>query len=259
VPLSYSRLQLYRRCPRQFEYACVKKIPRQISAGESFGSSAHNALKKWGELEIQHAPKTEDQLTMFSETSSKEPDALALETLLEQWHQSFIIEGYESRVEADSARQRGEKLMKHFYDWWKLEPRSIAAIEKGFKVATEDTEIGGRFDRVEHTEDGVHIIDYKTGAARSQNEVDADLQLSIYALAAQEAFGKPCTKLTLLFLYEDELIERVSTRSQGQLADAKKQIHSLYENMQEQDFHPTPSKEICRHCPYKGVCDVAAI
>ena len=68
MPLSYSQLNLYRRCPRQYEFACIKNLPRLITPGESFGSSVHNTLKKWGELEmsIQQAAAL-NQLTMFED------------------------------------------------------------------------------------------------------------------------------------------------------------------------------------------------
>ena len=271
MALSYSQLQLYRTCPRQYEFAVVKKIPRQISAGESFGSSVHNTLKKWGEVEIR-AQKSENsnQQSLFSEedvgklttTHSPLPTdicSLTSDFLLSLWHSSFIVEGYESRLEADFARRRGERLLTNFYEWWQREPRTVLAVEKGFKVPMNDTTISGRFDRVEQEEESVHIIDFKTSAPKSQDEVDADLQLSIYAIASEESLGKPCTKLTMLYLSEDALVERTTARSSGQLTDARKQIRALYERLEEKDYHPTPGREKCRACPYRGVCSASAV
>ena len=258
MSLSYSKLQLYRRCPRQYEFACIKKIPRPISAGESFGSSVHNTLKKWGEREGIEKPQT-DQLQIFEEQEPEKQYALSVESLQELWHQSFIVEGYESRVEADAARQKGEKLMQHFFAWWESEQRTVLAVEKGFSITIEGTKLTGRFDRIERTEDGVHVIDFKTGKPQTQEQVDADLQLSIYALATQEMLNEPCAKLTLLYLYEEELIERTTERSASQLDDAKKQILSLEGRIAEGDMHPTPSKDVCKCCPYKGICDVSAV
>ena len=53
MALSYSQLRRYRTCPRQYEFSNIKKVPWGISEGESFGSSVHNALKKWGEAEMK--------------------------------------------------------------------------------------------------------------------------------------------------------------------------------------------------------------
>jgi DNA helicase-2/ATP-dependent DNA helicase PcrA len=245
----------------------VKKIPRQISAGESFGASVHNTLKKWGELEEQTSmPSTlvKDQLRLFVEEKSEtDQSALSLEHLFHLWHSSFIVEGYATRVEADIARKRGEELMRQFFDWWSREPRTVLAIEKGFKqeilVAEKRVTISGRFDRVEHVGDAVRVIDYKTTSPRTQDEVDADLQLSIYALAAAEAFGRPCTELILLFIGEDEIVERRTTRNASQLKDAVTQIGFLAERIEEGDYHPTPSVPKCTHCPYRTICDASAV
>ncbi|MDD5469455.1 MAG: PD-(D/E)XK nuclease family protein [Candidatus Peribacteraceae bacterium] len=261
MALSYSQLQLYRTCPKQYEFAVVKKIPRQISAGESFGSSVHNTLKKWGEKEMENGKlkMKNDQQTLFEESKSIFNFQFSILELLNLWHSSFIVEGYESRLEADFARRRGERLLTNFYEWWQREPRTVLAVEKGFKVPMNDTTISGRFDRVEQEEEGVHVIDFKTSTPKSQDEVDADLQLSIYAIASEESLGQPCTKLTMLYLNEDALVERTTARSSGQMRDAQKQILSLCEQLEEKDYHPTPSREKCRACPYRGVCSASAI
>ncbi|MFH1670183.1 MAG: PD-(D/E)XK nuclease family protein [Patescibacteria group bacterium] len=264
MPLSYSQLSLYRRCPRQFEYAMVKKIPRGISEAESFGASVHNALKRWGELEIKNSKckiqnSDSEQLGMFEKEEKTEDQALTIVTLLELWHQSFIINTYASRIEADFARERGEKLMGEFFEWWKVGVREVIAVEKSFSLPVDGSVLKGRFDRVETDGDAIRVIDFKTSTPRSQDEVDADLQLSIYALAVEEVFKKPCSELLLLFLSDEGVVEHSTIRNESQLEDARKQIKAIEGRIEEKDFHPTPSAPVCRCCSYKGVCDVAAI
>jgi RecB family exonuclease len=259
VTLSYSQLQLYRRCPKQYEFAVIKKIGRPINAGESFGASVHNTLKKWGELEIERQQSVaSSQLLLFAE---EKPDQSPLTTdhLLTLWHQSFIVEGYATRAEADAARQRGEKVLRAFYEWWQAEPRRVLIIEKGFEVAVDDGTITGRLDRIEQHPDGLHVIDFKTGAPRTQDEVDADLQLSIYAMGAVQLLAVPCAKLTLLFLGEEGVTAMTTMRSEGQLKDAKIQIRALIDRLESGDYHPTPSREKCRSCPYRSVCSASAV
>ncbi|MBU0767346.1 PD-(D/E)XK nuclease family protein [Patescibacteria group bacterium] len=276
MPLSYSQLSTYRRCPRQFEYANVKKIPRGISEAESFGSSVHNALKKWGELEMEIGRRAlgvgDDQMTLFKGGMHEDnEDSHTLRptpnTLIELWHQSFIINTYSSRVEADFARSRGEELMVKFFEWWRKEKREVVAVEKSFAIDVNGSVLKGRFDRTEEIRAGagaragagIRVIDFKTSPPRSQEEVDADLQLSIYALAAEEVFKKPCSELLFLFLSDDGVVECSTTRNESQIKDARKQIQTIEVSMDSKDFHPTPSANVCRCCPYKGVCDVAAV
>lgn len=262
MSLSFSRLSSYRTCPRQYEYGYIKKLPRQISAPESFGSSVHNTLKKWGEQEIAASGQKAEgsnQLLLFTEEEPTDFCPLTSDFLLKLWHSSFIVEGYETRVEADMARLRGEKIMRLYFDWWKQHEHAVFCVEKGFSLSLNGQKITGRFDRVEKVEEGLKIIDFKTSAVRSQDKVDADLQLSVYALACEESFGQPCKELAFLFLSEEGITEVTTERTSGQLKDSSKQIRALDERIEEGDFHPTPGRDVCRCCPYNNVCDVAAV
>lgn len=150
--------------------------------------------------------------------------------------------------------------MKDFYVWWSGTSREVVAIETGFSWESPDGfTVKGRFDRVEKAPDGVRIIDFKTGARRSQEAVDADLQLSMYALAAKEAFGLPCSELSLLFLREDGITEVKTTRSKQQLEQAMSEMDELVEGIDTDDFAPTPSRSVCGKCPYRGICDAAEV
>ena len=266
MSLSFSKLQTYRRCPKQYEFAVIKKIPRRISAGESFGSSIHHTLKRWGELEMerQYVPEMKKQLVLFTEDEQGRARnaPIDLTVLLTLFRECFIAEGYECREDRDIPLKRGESILKDFFDWWKREQREIVTIESGFKLLLsrhkKELILSGRFDRVERTKTGVRIIDYKTSAARTQEEVDADLQLSIYALAAAQQWDEPVTELVLLFLTEDGLIERRTTRTSAQLNEATMMIRSLEHGIESEDFHATPSREKCRHCPYREMCPFRA-
>lgn len=267
MPVSFSQLSTYHRCPKQYEFACVKKIPRSLSRGESYGSSIHNTLKKWGELELAHCPLPSDpkkQLQLFVDDAPSKPslplDRTTLQTLLRE---NFIAEGYPSRVEMDKALYAGQKLLDHFYVWWKSKERTVLGIEKSFKLTINDNAnqtpiiLSGRFDRVEREESGIVIYDYKTSTPRSQEEIDADLQLSIYALASQTIWHEPIKRLTLLFLNENGIEEVSTTRSEKQLLDAQTIITSTVADIDKTNFIATPSHSVCSHCPYKKICPSA--
>lgn len=265
MPVSYSQLQSYRRCPKQYEYSFVKKLGRPISRGESFGASIHNALKRWGELEIQRvSPKSQKkQLTLFLETQAPPPPSdLTVATLLTFLRECFIAEGYGSSVEMDAALKRGEEALRHFFQWWGALPRTVVDVEKSFKYSVPDTPdlvLNGRFDRVEQQESGLHIIDFKTSGPRDQKEMNTDLQLSIYALAAKEIWNKPVATLTLLSVTEEGITEQSTVRSQSELLDAIKSIRLIHERIRSGDFAATPSVPVCKYCPYREICPVRAI
>ena len=256
MPLSHSQLRTYLACPRQYEYQSIKKLPRGISTAESFGSSVHNCLKKFGEKEYSGQKSVvNDQVGMFDNNQPSTIN-LQLEDLIDLWKQSFIIDTYKSRVEADFHRQRGEEIMKKFFEWWKSENRQVMGVETSFKIDVGGIVVSGRIDRIEK---GIKVIDFKTTPTRTQEEVDADLQLSIYAMAVKELFEEYPSELMMLYLNDDGVTEIRTERSESQLKDAVKQITSVSNYIKEGEFKPRPSVTACKRCPYKGVCDVAAV
>lgn len=280
MPLSYSQLQQYRRCPRQYEFDVVKGVKRTITPGESFGSSMHNTLKKWGELELERRQDQESdagkQISLLPDENhhGNAPRPLTLQTLRTLWRESLIGQGYTTRAEADAALMRGDGMLEEIFRWWNnsLErdaseerdaSRIVVAVEKSFKLAlkgtTQDIVITGRFDRVERTGSGLRIIDFKTTNPRTQQELENDLQLSIYALAAAEIWKEPISELILLCMTEDGVTEQKTTRSPSQLKDAATMIRLLAERIQTADYAPTPSVGVCRNCPFRGICDVRAV
>jgi RecB family exonuclease len=200
----------------------------------------------------------EDQLALFAgEARPDIPSELTEEKIVALWHECFIVDTYATRLEADFARKRGEEMMREYYRWWASSAHIVVAIEKSFSLEVAGLPFSGRLDRVEETEGGIVIIDYKTTQPCSQDEADADLQLSLYALAARHLFEKPCTELRLLFLSDEGVTERTTARSPSQLKDAETQIRLIRERLEAKDFRPTPSIHACKRCPYKGICDVA--
>lgn len=264
VPLSYSQLQTYQRCPKQYEFAVVKKIGRAISAGESFGSSIHNALRRFGELEMKMAGThdTEKPLQLFTEESAHSvPTELTLTTLLTLWRECFIAHGYDSKAAMNQKFGDGEQALTQFFNWWSERKRTVVCIEKSFKFPVAGTHevLAGRFDRIERDSNGLHIIDFKSSNPRSPESLETDLQLSVYALAAKTLWPDPIAKLTLLFVTAEGCIEHSTVRSEAELHDASTTIKLLSKRIDAQDFVALPGIEKCRHCPYRSMCPARAI
>jgi len=280
-----------------------------MTEASAFGVSVHSALAKWGRKEVdsgkmivdseQPSMFNEEQHSAFSIPAYRLPTGKAgpgrqhsASGLLEVWNESFVHNVYASKAAADFDRERGEVLMKEFYEWWGREDRKVIGIEKSFKIGLgscrggtvcrpreekesssvaitgrddvaslqNDVVISGRFDRVEELIDGtLRIIDFKTTAPRSQEEVDTDMQLSIYALAAEESFKKEVKELVMLYMHEENITEVVTERSDSELKTASKNIQLLLERIGSGDYSPTPSKEKCGKCPYRRVCDASAL
>jgi len=198
-----------------------------------------------------------NQLELFSEKEEVDTQLLTANSLLDLWHSSFITEGYDSKKDAERARKKGEKLMHNFYNWWKDGDHHAMAVEQSFSINLKDTRVTGRFDRLEASDEGITVIDFKT--CRPTEDLENNLQLSLYALAVDLALGEPCKELVLLYLSEDGCEEIKTERSEESLKDTTKLIEELQEKIVSKEFDPIPSESACFKCPYNRICDVSAV
>jgi len=136
-----------------------------------------------------------------------------LEFLLERYKENWISKGYESKEHEMETFAKGEQWMRDYYDkyivhgegfipaWW---------VEMYFElpIGKNGSIMIGFMDRIQKNADGTYeIFDYKTDPKmRTQEEVDNDLQLTIYYWAMREALGIEIKALTLLFLQFNQCV-----------------------------------------------------
>jgi RecB family exonuclease len=233
-------------CPLHYKLRYVLGVPTPPSGALSTGSSVHSALKVFYE-EIK--------------TGKKGTKNLLLKILSKNW----IDEGYISKShEQESFKKARRMLSKFFKEDFKKE--SVPdLLEQPFVVPLRKSgerllKIGGKIDRVDELSGNmIEIIDYKTGAlpAGGQKEVDKNLQLSLYALAAVKVadspFNKKPDKVKLTLYYLDEGIKLSTTRTAVQLNEAVDEVFKARKQIEESDFkcsgHP-----FCQNCEYKTFC-----
>ncbi len=234
--LSYSQINTFAVCPLQYKYQYLLRIPTPASASLSFGETIHKTLRDFYRL--------------------KQPAGQQLLSLLEK---NWSPLGYSSKAHEKKMLLRGKTILRHFYK--KLYDSSIKplALEQGFSFPlSRSLKIRGKIDRIDSASSAgkMEIIDYKTGKAKTQKEVDQDLQATIYALAATDSgiYGKKPEEIILSFIFLEPVQKLSTQRTAIQLTSAKKEIIQKAEAIQKSQFLPTPSK-LCDFCPYQLLCD----
>jgi len=112
--------------------------------------------------------------------------------------------------------------------------------------------VTGRVDRLDDLGDGrVRIVDYKTGAPKDQEKARRSVQLSIYALAAKQAWGYDAEKLVLYNL-EDQS-EAETARDSAELQAARDKVKQVAAAIAAGDFHAKPGQN-CVYCDYRELC-----
>ncbi|MGA8215090.1 MAG: PD-(D/E)XK nuclease family protein, partial [Candidatus Sulfotelmatobacter sp.] len=128
----------------------------------------------------------------------------------------------------------------------------VLHTEEWFDVQIAGTKVAGRIDRMDRAPDGsVNIVDYETGKARSQEDADESLQLSIYAMAAREKWGYRVG--ALLFHNLEGNVPVFSRRTEFQLEQARERVLAVARGIAEGNFKPKPDF-YCNFCAFRGLC-----
>jgi DNA helicase-2/ATP-dependent DNA helicase PcrA len=239
VYLSYSQMESFERCPLQYKYRYIIRLPVPASAALSFGDSMHRAVRAFYELVKAGA----------------NPEKQTLLALLDTHWSPF---GYGDRVYQEKMKRHGKELLEGFYDTGydkRLIPKDL---EASFSVRiTPALMLGGRMDRVDQLPDGkIEIIDYKTGRAPATRNPGSDAQLSVYALAATEkgVYGKRSEDVIVSFYFFENQEKASAVRSQSQLDAMKAQVARAADNIAVSAFSPTPGKH-CDFCEFRLICE----
>ena len=222
--LSYSQIETFKTCPLHYKLKYILKVPTPSSASASFGTAMHATLKNFFE-EVSGGVKPSDKL---------------LYDLLEK---NWIKEGYKSRSHERDFFEKGKIYLSGFLKQEFNAKTKVVLLEQQFTIPLgNNLRIGGRFDRVDDLGGGeIEIIDYKTGATiPTQKDVDKNLQLSFYALAANkiptEPFFKIPEKIRLSLYYLDQQQKLSTVRSMKQLESAVAEISKFREEIEKSDF-----------------------
>jgi len=232
--LSYSQLDMYKLCPLRYKYNYVLRVPSAPSHNLSFGISIHDTLRDF------HSK------LLFKDVS--------LDELLKMYELNWQPLGYENEEHRNLRFESGKELLEKYYKRHKDDKQKPLEIEKSFNITLGGVRFYGRIDRIDPDNDGVEIIDYKTGSTKTQKDVDKDSQVAYYAIGTKEALGMEAKKLTYYYLESGERIS--TTRTEEQLEKTKKEAESLIDVIKNGDFTAKPGMH-CSWCDYRNICPFA--
>ncbi|MBI2464354.1 ATP-dependent helicase [Candidatus Peregrinibacteria bacterium] len=232
--LSYSQIDTFQICPHKYKLNYLWKVPTPLNHALSFGSSIHNTLRD------------------FYQILKKNPTLAKKHDLKECYEKNWLSQGYLNKTHEQKRKSKGWILLEEYYEIHKTCWTIPIYLERNFSFLIGKYMINGRIDRIDRLKDGsFEVIDYKTGALKKQNEVDKDMQLSLYALACKKAFNIPARQLSLYFLEENKKISTIRTNEQ--IEETEKTLEKLASSMETSDFKATPSF-MCQFCDYKLLC-----
>lgn len=253
---SFTQLAAFRNCPLQYKFSHILKVPTFGKATFSFGRAMHNTLQKFFERYLERTGAKQGDL--FSGQKRKESGGLpSLEELLEFYAESWINEWYDNKKQKEEYKNKGRRSLKEFYKKIKGAPPQTLYAEKGFNIKIGGYTLKGMIDRIDKLEDGVEIIDYKTGAAKEKLSLGDKKQLLIYQIAAEEALGEKPRKLTYYYLNDNKELSFLG--KDKEIEKLKEEIVEQIKKIAGSNFEPTPGKPLpCSFCDYKSICEFKA-
>ncbi len=252
---SFSQLAAYDNCPLQYKFAHLIRIPSLGKASQSFGNTIHGALEWFLKTltERDAAPQT----TLFGdapEKSAKDGLSVRKEELLAKYEEVWQDDWYESKEEKDRYRKDGREGLSLFYDQCVEKPPRPKYLEKEFSLKIGEHTLKGTIDRIDETEDGIEIIDYKTGKPKTEDDLDSDAkrQLLIYQIAVSRLFGLTPMKLTYHYLKDGTTASFIG--NEKQLTKLEAGIEETFGRIKSGNFAPTPGRH-CKFCDFREICE----
>ncbi len=242
VVLSASDVETYRRCPLRYKYARVLKIPTEQTLQQRFGIVVHQVLERF------HAAEIADGADRRSPGSLVE----LMELLDAAWRRAGMGDGAQERELLGKAHA----ALARYHERLREERAQPVWFERPFAFALGPHHVRGRVDRVDRLPDGGwELIDYKTGFAKTSEELGDDIQLSLYAIAAREAWDLENTRQSYYYVLDDRKVP-VPESSDGS-AGVREAVLRAGAGILAQSFEPTPSAAACAHCDYRIACPAA--
>ncbi len=237
LSLSASDLDLYLTCPLKYKFARVFGIPQEPTINQRFGILIHNVLERF-----------------HKEESEPGEDGLGrLNGLLEAgWRRS----GFGSSDDELQYRDRAREAMRLYWEREQESEGEPVWLERKFDFKIDGHHVRGRVDRVDRLPGGEYeLIDYKTGERKSAAELESDLQLALYRLAAREAWDLEAGTGSYYYVLDAEKVAAPTKPDDAERVE--RTVLAVAEGALSQDFEPRPSPKVCGWCDYRLICPAA--
>jgi DNA helicase-2/ATP-dependent DNA helicase PcrA len=236
--LSASGIEDYEDCPLKFKFGHYLKIPTGPQAALTFGNIMHGSVRHYFELRAKGEASFE-AVKGFYESA---------------WRKT----GFEDEYQEQAYKQAGLEQLRAFVEKQESSEMLPLSMESSFSLDLGEVLLEGRIDQINplvpHAREddrAVELIDYKTGKPRSQKDADKSLQLSVYALAAQEEMKLRAERLTFYCLTNNEPVHTV--RTEQDLKAVKTEILTVAGRIRQNHFPAAPGF-VCKFCDYRPIC-----
>ncbi len=230
LTLSYSSIQAYLDCPKQYWFRYEQRLPAVQSAEAVQGVILHDVLRRAGEDRRDGRDVTAARLRALHSAA-------------------WTATTFPDERRAPTFKRNGLEQLEAFRSAGGLDARP-ELLERDFTAAVDGFTLHGIIDRVDRDGEGWLIVDYKTGRPVARKR--RDLQVALYGLGAAAALGIDDPQLEVVYLATGA---RVRVEGTGALLDETRRVASeAAAGIRSGAFDPKPERRKCRLCPYRLAC-----
>jgi len=240
--LSPSRASDFKLCPQLYKFKAVDKIVVPPNVHQARGTTAHLALQR-----------------LFDHPAAQRTPERLFDLFREAWTELRDVEYPDMFASVEEEREWGLESLGILANYFGTEdPSRIEPTARELDMLQDvgDMTIRGILDRMDETEDGIVIIDYKTGKAPPERyAIPAFFALKIYALLIRQRTGKTPTHLRLVYLNGPTVYEIPVT--DRQLDAMERQLVALWSAINRallSGNFPTRPSRLCGWCSYQAIC-----
>ena len=237
LSLSASDLSLYLTCPLKYKFGRVFGIPQEPTINQRFGILIHNVLERFHKEPPEDDEEGLGQLNYLFETG---------------WRRT----GFGSTDDELQFRDRAREALRLYWDRERGAEGEPVWLERKFDFKVGEHHVRGRVDRVDRLPDGDYeLIDYKTGERKTEAELENDLQLALYRLAAREAWELEAGFGSYYYVLDADKVAAPAKPDDAERVE--RTVLEVGEGILGQDFEPRPSPTVCGWCDYRLICPAA--
>lgn len=249
--MNVTALNNYLKCPLQFYFNNLVRVPSGKSESTEFGSAVHYALQR-----------------LFQQMQEKEAfppvDVFIgdFEWYMRRHRENFTKEQFARRMEY------GEEVLNNYYNAYLKEWNKIVVIERTIKnVVVKGVPLKGKLDKLEFNGSAVNVVDYKTGDVekakdklRPPNDKNPDggdywRQAVFYKILVDNYEQKKWQVVSSEFDFiepdkKKEYRKEKLVITPEDITTVTQQIVRVWEKIQNRDFYTGCGKPECHWCGF---------
>lgn len=257
--MNVTALSNYLRCPLEFYFRNLVRIPSPKNEATEFGSAVHHAVENLFK-------KMKEQQDVFPEKEIFIEDFI---WYMRRHRESFTKEQFDRRMEY------GKDILANYYDQYILLWNKFVVVERNIRnVVVNGVPLKGKLDKLEFDGKMVNVVDYKTGDPdnamkklnppddKSPNGGDYWRQAVFYKILVDGYESRDWKVVSSEFDFIEPDKKKQYRKAKVVITDAdittvSQQIRTVWDKIQEHDFYTGCGDSDCHWCNFVKTNELA--